>query len=246
MYCRLPEWYRLSSLLRCPDGNDCDDVDATGLGAVGENPAPMWCCPGQWFEYGMDPCICEKTGMCGGNTLLAAGGREVLAEGVRVKLLVEDAVMSRRPWFPRLFKPYSAENRGLSARDWRVPGSCKWAAIRAERSAIFPSLKSPSAPASASRSSFRLYDLRGPSNVLEYLSTEFAGMKRGGWIWVMVAPVHQYLFLGFIEQWFPSAAIAWSTISYSLWGHIKENWVSIRITEGVLTLWALAALQKLL
>jgi hypothetical protein len=30
-----------SSLLRCPDGNGCDDVDATGLGAVGENPAPM-------------------------------------------------------------------------------------------------------------------------------------------------------------------------------------------------------------
>jgi hypothetical protein len=52
--------------------------------------------------------------------LLAAGGREVLAEAVRVKLSVEvevDAVMSWHPRFPCRFKPYSVENQGLSVRD---------------------------------------------------------------------------------------------------------------------------------
>ena len=58
---------------------------------------------------------------------------------------------------------------------------------------------------------------------LEYLSTEFLGMERGCWIWVMMAPVHQYFFLGLIEQRVPSAAIAWSTISDSLWGYLVTS-----------------------
>jgi hypothetical protein len=55
--------------------------------------------------------------------LLAAVGREVLAEGVELSL--EARLTMATGLLVRRFEPYSAENRGLSARAVQVLGSSK-------------------------------------------------------------------------------------------------------------------------